>query len=79
MLLSVPGIYENGEIKFLEHISRQGRFDVIITFPEDRRAFLREDNLEGLLSDLDEDDFRDFSECCQNREQDWFSGRGDDM
>jgi len=25
------------------------------------------DRLEGLLSDLSDDDFKDFSECCRNR------------
>jgi len=78
-VLSVPGIYENGEIRFLENISRQGKFDVIITFLEDRRVFLSGDSLEGLLSDLNEDDFGEFSESCQNREQDWFSGRGHEI
>ncbi len=78
-MLSVPGIYENGEIKFLENISRQGKFDVIITFLEDRRSFLSGDSLEGLLSDLNEDDFGEFLESCQNREQDWFSGRGHEI
>jgi hypothetical protein len=72
-MLSVPGIYEKGQIRFLEHISRQGKFDVIITFLEGRREFSAENRLEGLLSDLSEDDFRDFSESCQ---EDWFGGRG---
>lgn len=78
-MLSVPGRYENGEIRFLENVSRQGKFDVIITFLEDRNTFLSGDSLEGLLSDLDEDDFGDFLGSCQNREQDWFGGRGHEI
>ncbi len=78
-MLSVPGIYENGKIRLLEHIPGQGKSDVIITFLEDRKGFSSENLLEGLLADLSEEDFRDFSESCQNREQDWFSERGDDI
>ena len=78
-MLSVQGIYENGKIRLLEHIPRQGKSDVIITFLEDAKEFSSENRLEGLLSDLSEEDFRDFSESCQNREQNWFSERGDDI
>lgn len=75
-MLSIPGIYENGEIKLLEHIPKQGRFNVIITFLEGRSAiFAKKDNLEGLLSDLNESDFNDFLECYQKRGEDWLRGR----
>lgn len=75
-MLSIPGIYENGEIKLLEHIPKQGRFNVIITFLEGRSAiFAKKDNLAGLLSDLNESDFNDFLECYQKRGEDWFRGR----
>ena len=60
-MLSVQGIYENGKIRLLEHIPRQGKSAVIITFLEDRKEFSSENRLEWLLSDLSEDDFRDFS------------------
>ena len=75
-MLSIRGIYENGEIKFLEHLPKQGRFDVIITFLEGgRKTSVKKDNLVGLLSDLSENDFKDFLESSQNRGQDWFMGR----
>ncbi len=56
-MLSVSGIYENGKIRFLEHIPRKGKSDVIITFLENRKEFSSENRLEGLLADLSEDDF----------------------
>jgi len=75
-MLSIQGIYENGKIKLLEAMPKQGRFDVIVTFLEDRRKELVEEhNLAGLLSDLNEKDFNEILACYHNREQDWFTGR----
>ena len=75
-MLSIKGIYKNGEIRSLEHISKQGRFDVIITFLEDvGKISMKKDNLKGLFSDLDENDFEDLLECYRKRGQDWFTGR----
>ncbi len=75
-MLSVQGIYENGKIRVLDHVPRQGQFDVIITFLEDRKTVSGKENmLEGLLSDLSEDEFDEFSECYRKRGQDWFSER----
>jgi len=75
-MLSVRGIYENGGIKLLEQISKQGRFEVIITFLEDGpKASIQKENLAGLLSDLSENDFNEFLECYHRSNQDWFSGR----
>lgn len=39
-MLSIQGIYKNGKIKFLEHMPKQGRFDVIVTFLDDRKKRL---------------------------------------
>lgn len=75
-MLSIQGIYKNGKIKFLEHMPKQGRFDVIVTFLDDRKKMLIEkDNLAGLLSDLNENDFNEILECYHSRGQDWFIGR----
>ena len=75
-MLSIQGIYENGKVKLLEPISKQGRFDVIVTFLDDRRKILVEKhNLAGLLSDLNEKDFNDILACYHDKGQDWFTGR----
>ncbi len=75
MLLSVPGIYEDGKVSISENISIQGRPDVIITFLENRKEPpVRKEPLAGLLSDLSEDDFRDFLGCCCNRERTGLTG-----
>ncbi|MCP4110528.1 MAG: hypothetical protein GY749_34235 [Desulfobacteraceae bacterium] len=75
-MLSVQGICENGKIRVLDHIPKQGQFNVIVTFLEDRKTMSDKKNmLEGLLSDISEDDFDEFSECYRNRGQDWFSER----
>lgn len=39
-MLSIQGIYKNGKIKLLEHMPKQGRFDVIVTFLDDRKKRL---------------------------------------
>jgi len=76
-MLSIRGVYENGNIKLLERVSQKGRFEVIITFLDDRKkASMKKDKLVGLLSDLQEKDFQDFLEPYQMRDQDWFKGRG---
>ncbi len=76
-MLTIRGIYENGEIKFLEHIPKRGRFEVIVTFLEDEReSFIKKDKLAGLLSDLPKNDFQNFLEPYRMREQDWFKERG---
>jgi len=63
-MLPIKGIYENGKIKLLEAMPKQGRFDVIVTFLEDRRKELVEEhNLAGLLSDLNEKDFNEILAC----------------
>jgi len=75
-MLSIRGIYENGEIRFLEKPPREVICDVIITFLENRKSVsIKNNRLEGLLSDLDENDFKEFLEYSQNRGQDWFTGR----
>jgi hypothetical protein len=59
-MLSIRGIYENGEIKVLERMPKKGKFEVIITFIENQQNTLVEKhNLAGLLSDLNNDDFED--------------------
>jgi len=76
-MLSIRGVYENGEIKLLEHSPKMGRFEVIITFLESRKKVpIKKDKLVGLLSDFQEKDFQDFLEPYQERDQDWFKGRG---
>ena len=75
-MLSIKGIYENGGIKLLEQVTEKGRFKVIITFLEDEpEESTEKENLGGLLSDLDDNDFDEFLQCCQRRSQDWFRGR----
>jgi hypothetical protein len=75
-MLSIRGVYENGNIKLLEHVPKMGRFEVIITFLEGRKkAYMKKDKLAGLLSDLQEKDFQGFLEPYQKRDQDWFKGR----
>lgn len=75
-MLSIKGIYENGGIRLLEQIPKQGRFEVIITFLEDGpEESTQKENLAGLLSDLSENDFHEVLECYQRRSQDWFRGR----
>jgi hypothetical protein len=39
-MLSIQGIYKNGKIKLLEHMPKQGRFDIIVTFLDDRKKRL---------------------------------------
>ena len=79
-MLSIRGVYENGKIKLLERVPQMGRFEVIITFLEDRKkTSMRKDKLEGLLSDLQENDFQDFLEPYHTRDQDWFKGRGTEV
>jgi len=76
-MLSIQGIYKNGKIKLLEHMPKRGRFDVIVTFLDDRKKVLIEkDNLARLLSDLNENDSNDILECYHKRGQDWFKERG---
>lgn len=75
-MLSIQGIYENGKIRLLEHMPKEGRFDIIVTFLDERKKVLIEkDNLEGLFSDLNENDFNEILGCYHNRGQDWFKGR----
>ena len=62
-MLSVPGIYENGQIRFLKHISAKKKSDVIITFLENGKETLAENHPEGLLSALSEADFSDETSC----------------
>jgi|GEM_PF-3624121 len=73
--LDVPSVKVNMTTEKLVHIIRNGRER------ENCRIHpsVSRDSLEGLLSDLDEDDFGDFLESCQNREQDWFGGRGHEI
>ena len=79
-MLSVRGIYENGKVKLLEHLPQKGRFDVIITFLENKKgAHVKKDKFAGLLSDLGDKDFKEFMEYSQNRDQDWFTGRKVDL
>ena len=57
-------------------LSEAGQFDIIVTFLNDRKkALIEKDNLAGLLSDLNENDFNEILECYHNRGQDWFKGR----
>ena len=75
-MLSIRGIYENGEIKVLERMPKKGKFEVIITFIENQQNTLVEKhNLAGLLSDLNNDDFEDIMGCATQRGQDWFNER----
>ena len=39
-MLSIRGVYENGNIKLLEHVPKMGRFEVIITFLEGQKKRL---------------------------------------
>jgi len=79
-MLSIRGVYENGNIKLLEHVPQKGRFEVIITFLEDRKkTSMKKDKLAGLLSDLQEKDFQDVLEPYQKRDQDWFKDRGTEV
>lgn len=77
-MLSIRGIYENGKITLSEYIPKQGQSEVIVTFLDHRGKGDPKDNyLAGLLSDLDENDFTAFLECCQERANDWLEGRRD--
>lgn len=79
-MLSIRGVYENGNIKLLERVPKKGRFEVIITFLDGRKkASMKKDKLVGLLSDLQEKDFHGFLEPYQNRNHDWFKGRGTEV
>ena len=79
-MLSIRGIYENGRVRLLERLSKKGRFDVIITFLENNKQVpVKNDRFAGLLSDLNENDFMEFLDHSQNREQDWFTGRKSDL
>ena len=79
-MLSVRGIYENGRVRLLEHLSKKGSFEVNITFLENKKQVpVKKDRFAGLLSDLYENDFEEFLDYSQNREQDWFRGRKTDL
>ena len=76
MLLSFSGIYEDGKVSISEDVPVQGRADVIVTFLETgEEPSVKKEPLAGLLSDLSEDDFRDFLECCCNRGENWYDRR----
>ncbi|GEM_PF-3236436 len=68
MLFSVPGIYEDGKVRVSEDVPIQGISHVIITFLENTGELpVKKEPLAGLLSDLSEEDFGDFLECCRDR------------
>jgi len=74
-MLTIRGIYENGNIKLLEHAPKKGKFEVIVTFLSNReKTPAKKDKLAGLLSDLPENDFQDLLEPYQKRDKDWFDG-----
>ncbi|GEM_PF-3218996 len=58
-------------------MSRTEFAEILIRFGVSRSLYSSDtsDRLEGLLSDLSDDDFKDFSECFKDRGHDWFSER----